>query len=317
MAQIVALVSNRTLQVMTRGSALLSLLVPSSSFNGWHKELASENDAKHIPYRELLHETYHDKHVIVTDLPPNPTDKDKHALHALQKYLRRAHRNVSSDDVVGCLAAEFIRPGPAVRSELDRIAQNFREKISIAVHLRVSDWDMAVYMGNPTALSMQNSATHHRKLGLDYTGAARRKSGCITDFTWGGCIYRYHDVLQRHQNKSVVYFVAADSISNVKRFEETMSQKNASIFRSPGHPIHTGRPTHTERANETHGAKKALLDFLLLASADYFVGNCPVGGSSFTWNVYNMRLRASSALGLGDVCAKVSTGERGVLQSVT
>lgn len=308
-AQITALVSNRTLRVFYEMQPMLELLVPTSAFYGWESNGSVDIDSRQIRYEILLQgKLNHTRHVVITGIPAKVPTNDKHTMNSLRAYLNSHNLKAEPVQVAGCLSAEFLRPGPTLIEALGQLAPNFSGKTSIGVHLRVSDRDMAIYMGNPTMISLLsrgpgNTTIHGRRLPLDYTGSQRRASGCITDFTFAGCIDTYYNSLTR-LNASLVFFVAADSMANAEAFSKLLAAKNASVVRSPGHPTHTGRPGHTaDTINGTRGAIKALVDFLLLTSTDYVIGNCPATGSSFSWSIFNHRMRLRSSFGLDAVCA--------------
>mmetsp|Transcript_28433 Transcript_28433/g.88180 ORF Transcript_28433/g.88180 Transcript_28433/m.88180 type:complete len:190 (+) Transcript_28433:674-1243(+) len=132
-----------------------------------------------------------------------------------------------------------------------------------------------------------------RALGLDYTGSLRRKLGCVTDMAqFGPCL---SNLAARSGDYS--FFVAGDSVPTVKAATDFVirGNANATVLVSSGHPIHTGRMDHVPDPNRTHhsghsaGVVKAMVDFLMLSAADIYVSNCPRGGSTFAWNVQNLR----------------------------
>ena len=131
----------------------------------------------------------------------------------------------------------------------------------VGVHVRTTDRDMAIHMGNTGFLGRGQ-----RLLGLDYTGSFRRKSGCVTDAAaYGRCVAGL-----AAKAGDATYFVAGDAPSAVDAVANAIARAapNTTVVATPGHPIHTGRVDHVQHANRTHhsghaeGTLKALVDFM-------------------------------------------------------
>ena len=106
----------------------------------------------------------------------------------------------------------------------------------VGVHVRTTDRDMAIHMGNTGFLGRGQ-----RLLSLDYTGSFRRKSGCVTDAAaYGRCVAGL-----AAKAGDATYFVAGDAPSAVD------AVANAIARAAPNTPSSRRRATRSTRAAST------------------------------------------------------------------
>ena len=303
-----ALITNRTIQV-NHLFPVLHLLMPTSSFSAWN-HISSEDytrirysnqssmTTKRVKFNDFIEgvDSEYDE-LILTDIPNGYTSSYTKINVALRKYLQRGKFDYSSSKVMQCLSREFIRPAPAVTQKLREVVNSFGSRVSVGIHLRKSDNSMAAYM----------NVTKASKKGLDLRGSETKRHGCTHDFTFRGCLLKYHDNLSKTIfPKKIVYFVAADALESYEVVKKLMIQRNATVIRSEGAPTHTGRewgesPDKVD-ADRLNGEVKALVDFFTLIHTDHYLANCRIGGNTFSWNIFNSRLGAPSSLGENELC---------------
>ncbi|KAJ1461378.1 hypothetical protein M885DRAFT_558513 [Pelagophyceae sp. CCMP2097] len=248
-----------------------------------------------------------------SNLPQLDAGLEKRVLGFLRKIAGdRAAAKVSFETVLSCLAAELLRPTSVLEDALRAYLRGPAETV-VGIHLRTTDGAMAQYMGNGPhhrfgGIRQTNAAGSEtgRRLGLDYTGTARKKMGClIGDFRFGGCLAALARTLQ-----NATFFVAGDERSAVDAVKAIVAsaRPNATILETAGAAVHTGREDHKLDASRTHrsghaeGVIKALVDFLMLVYADVFLSNCPDGGSTFAANVHLLRLGGTNFFKAESLC---------------
>jgi len=248
-----------------------------------------------------------------SNLPQLDAGLEKRVLGFLRKIAGdRAAAKVSFETVLGCLAAELLRPTSVLEDALRAYLRGPAETV-VGIHLRTTDGAMAQYMGNGPhhrfgGIRQTNAAGSEtgRRLSLDYTGTVRKKMGClIGDFRFGGCLAALARTLQ-----NATFFVAGDERSAVDAVKAIVAsaRPNATILETAGGAVHTGREDHKLDASRTHrsghaeGVIKALVDFLMLVYADVFLSNCPDGGSTFAANVHLLRLGGTNFFKAESLC---------------
>lgn len=315
-----ALVTNRTLRIRYT-FPVLDYFEPTSAFSKWSfldtydperdLSLGSTNvSAPRVKFSDFLQGEYADaQDVILYDVPTGDTSSSEIIMRELSGYLRNRGIDSSAiEEAIQCLSREFLRPKPVVVDKLREVVTSFNGAVSVGVHLRKSDSSMAAYM------NVQTRGRARRRLSLDLSGAEIQRHGCTHDFTFRGCLLKYHDkVASMVYPRGVVYYVAADAVASYGVVKEVMAQRNTTVFRSDGVPTHTGRHWHAPQASsQASGEKggmdgdlKAVLDFFTLVHVDHYIANCPFGGSTFSWNVHNARLGAPSIHGEDGLCGVV------------
>lgn len=291
---VLAIALNRTTQIAVGGASTIGLFEPR--LGNWRSDSApSGGNATTLEYRAAVAcapRACGPRFVplVLTNTKPQPPAEDSDLGRKVHAHIKSIGASPPAwSDLLGCLSAEALRPAAPLADELRAYLNAARGRPLVGVHVRTTDRDMAIHMGNTGFLSRGQ-----RLLGLDYTGSFRRKSGCVTDASaYGRCVAGL-----AAKAGDATYFVAGDAPSAVDAAAKAISRAapNATVVATPGHPTHTGRVDHVQHANRTHhsgrteGTLKALVDFMMLVASDVFLSNCPDGGSTFAWNVHTLRL---------------------------
>ena len=314
-----ALMMNRTIQIYYT-FPVLDYFEPTTAFSKW-KFLdvydpeqnfylgSSKMPALRLKFNKLLVGEYSNaQDVILYDVPTGDPSSNDMINKELSRYLRDKDVGCSAIEAMQCLSREFLRPRPVVMNKLREVLTSFNGRVSIGIHLRKSDSSMATYM------KVQTRRNARRRLSLDLSGDHFHRNGCTDDFTFRGCLLKHHDeFVNLMYPLSVVYYVAADAVASYGVVKEVMAHRNTTVFWSNGVPTHTGRHWHSAQsslqnsgdANSTDGNLKAVLDFFTLIHVDHYIANCPLGGSTFSWNIHNARLGAPSIHGEDRLCGAV------------
>lgn len=188
--------------------------------------------------------------------------------------------------LLGCLASRVIRPGPLLREHMTPFLTQFRDAdLALSVHVRTSD----NYMVNTQREGLVGEDRH-------------LPPELMTAHDRGGCVsikgVRSHFVAAlgrcfRQQLTRAVLFVGSDRDDWLMSTNDLGGLK---VLTTAGHPVHTAINT----TNKTQGLVKALVDFFLLAEADFYVSNCklktcaqlltPFCQNTFAYNAYVRRL---------------------------
>jgi len=289
-----AIALNRTARIVVGGAKTIGLFEPR--LGDWRSDSApSGENATTLDYRAAVACAPHAcgaRYVplVLTNTKPQPPAENSDLARKVYAHIKaRIASPPAWSDLLGCLTAEALRPSAPLADELRAYLDAARGRPLVGVHVRTTDRDMAIHMGNTGFLGRGQ-----RLLGLDYTGSFRRQSGCVTDAAaYGRCVAGL-----AAKAGDATYFVAGDAPSAVDAVANAIARAapNTTVVATPGHPIHTGRVDHIQHANRTHhsghaeGTLKALVDFMMLVASDVFLSNCPDGGSTFAWNVRTLRL---------------------------
>ena len=250
----------------------------------------------------------------------------------LREKLKELSNNESTyfSDLVGCASSTLIRPGNRIRTLMVPYLEQFRSALaSVAVHLRSSDVAMAKHQFHDGTLVVdrfQRSMKQRRSLGIENQ---RRRLGIDLSPGRHNCLrdneelqrrlvnHQLHTCLLQGDNTSsrpppstsqhLVYFVVGDTdVEHSSWLKVGSLGPGVSIVTTPGHPLHTGRRVNNASLSTDvvrTETIKTLLDFFLLAEADFFVSNCKYDacyannndvlgkkcGNSFSYNVHARR----------------------------
>ena len=241
----------------------------SLAYSSYFKCFAAQRNARY--FKDCLEDTK------VVDVSPAPVHtiragEDAALRSAVIHFLyNELDMNIPFTTFYSCLLNIFVRPDAGMQELLfPHMRQLFRAPLSVSMHVRISDAEMAVNMGR-----------------MDKAESKKRyppRSGCTLTSPFIQCAQNFHsEILQKKilkdlQIKNVTYVFGSDSDSAIETLSQMANSQliGASTHVFDGPIVHSGRNANAavSKTLSLTGSKKVVADFFLLRLADIFVSNC-------------------------------------------
>jgi len=206
--------------------------------------------------------------------------------HKVMRYVHGVSKgsiDLTYEEFRGCAAMELFKPGPEVREMLlPYLITMLHPKISIGVHLRTSDAEMA---------STMKLGSHPKRRQL--TLQLKQRPGCLSPKYFHSCLQNLQSQFsQMRPTPNVTYAVASDSQRALELFTTSPIGGNAPVIIG-GAVVHSGRDA--DSSVDKHlvevGHIKVVSDVFLQVATDIFISNChmmPIG-NTFVYNILSLR----------------------------
>ena len=184
---------------------------------------------------------------------------------------------IGYEQVLACVSNALFRPSDEVRRYSAPYLRKFHgADYSLGIHIRSGDFAMAQHQGYHGKRML--SLSKHRQGSLSEDVLAKQfLAGLPLKCSRG----------EPAPTRAVI-FVGGDRFLNLTVWRNLAS--DVTVLKTPGHPIHTGRPA--VNVDERSGALKSVVDFFLLTEVEWFASNVNYmmsAGNTYAQNIHRHR----------------------------